>query len=167
LVATIRNLLLGMIVMIVATAGCGDHSELEPSRQPPVFRKKITMPEEPVHRAVKPRGEAPQVAKPGIEPAPEAPVAMKVPEEKAAPGKMVKRPIVQPAKVEPPSDEKKPQAPPDQEAQVALEKTKEKIAEPKVVKRPPSEPTKASLRRLRRSLSSGRRNQQARGPWKR
>lgn len=146
MVATIRNLLLGLILMVIATSGCGDHSEPQPSPQPEVFRKKITMPQEPVHRAVKPRGEVPQVAqvaKPGIEPAPEAPVAMKRPEEKAVPGKMVRRPIAQPANVEPPSDEKKPQAPPDQEAQVAVEETKEKVADRKAVKRPPPEPTKA------------------------
>jgi type IV pilus assembly protein PilP len=136
-----------MILMIVAFAGCGDHSEVQPTPEPPVIRKKITMPKEPLSKVAQPEEEVPQVAAPVTEPGPEVPVSAEKPEEqtvtKPDPGAMVKRPIVQPAKVEPQKEEKAPLVPSEQEAQVPVKKTEGATGEPQVVKDLPPEAAKA------------------------
>jgi type IV pilus assembly protein PilP len=54
-----RNLVFGLALMMLASAGCGNRSESEPSPQPAVvYRKKIGVPEKEAHEAVKPKSDA-------------------------------------------------------------------------------------------------------------
>lgn len=108
--ASVRNLLIGVTLMVLAAAGCGNHTESESPRQPVVPRKKIGVPKEPTPQAAKPSGEAtvkPEMAKLRTEPAQEAQTAVKKAREKVSGTKAVMKPPLQQPKVEPPSAEKK------------------------------------------------------------
>ena len=111
MVASVRNLFLGVTLMIVATAGCGDRSGTEPPRQRTVLRKKITMPQEPTPQAAKP-GEETAVkfrrAEPRDKSVKQAQAPVKKAEGQATEGKTVRKPPQQLAKVEPTLVEKKP-----------------------------------------------------------
>ena len=52
--ATSRNVLLGLMLLVLPTAGCGDRPGSEPSRQPSELRKKIALPKKPGAPPVKP-----------------------------------------------------------------------------------------------------------------
>jgi type IV pilus assembly protein PilP len=91
--ATSRNLLLGLMLLVLPAAGCGDRPGSEPSPQPLELRKKIAMPKKPGAPAVKPM----KTAKAGVS------------EEKGA----VQPPSEQ-AKVAPPAPEKKGLIQPDE-----------------------------------------------------
>jgi len=56
--ASARNVLLWLMLLMLACAGCGDHSESEPSRQAPELRKKIALPKKPTAQAVTPMKKA-------------------------------------------------------------------------------------------------------------
>ncbi|MGD8513042.1 MAG: pilus assembly protein PilP [Deltaproteobacteria bacterium] len=51
--ATSRNWLLGLMLLVLPAAGCGDRPESETSRQPLELRKKIATPQKPGAAAVK------------------------------------------------------------------------------------------------------------------
>ena len=53
-----RNLFLGLTLIVLAAAGCGNGSESEPAQQPAVLRKKVTMPKKQTPQAVKPKERA-------------------------------------------------------------------------------------------------------------
>ncbi len=53
--ASARNLLFGLTLIVLATAGCGNGSELEPPQQPAVLRKKIAIAKKQTPQAVKPK----------------------------------------------------------------------------------------------------------------
>jgi type IV pilus assembly protein PilP len=53
--ASARNLLFGLTLIVLATAGCGNGSELEPPQQPAVLRKKIAIAKKQAPEAVKPK----------------------------------------------------------------------------------------------------------------
>ena len=53
--ASARNLLFGLTLIVLATAGCGNGSELEPPQQPAVLRKKIAIAKKQAPQAVKPK----------------------------------------------------------------------------------------------------------------
>ena len=59
MVASARNFLLGLTLIMVAAVGCGEHSEPEPSKQQPELRKKIAISKKPTAQAVKPAAEVP------------------------------------------------------------------------------------------------------------
>lgn len=84
--ASSRNVLLGLMLLMLAAAGCGNQSDSEPSRQAPELRKKIAMPKKPPAQAVKPMTKA----KKGV-----------------SQGKGVVLPPSEQAKLEPPAPEKK------------------------------------------------------------
>ena len=50
-----RNLLLGLALVVLAAAGCGNASESEPPQQPAVLRKKIATAKKQTAEAVKPK----------------------------------------------------------------------------------------------------------------
>jgi len=81
-----RNVLLGLMLLMLAAAGCGNQSESEPSRQAPELRKKIAMPKKPTAQAVKPMTKA---------------------KEGVSEGRGVVLPPSEQAKLEPPAPEKK------------------------------------------------------------
>jgi type IV pilus assembly protein PilP len=56
--ASAHNVFLWLMLLMLACAGCGDHSESEPSRQAPELRKKIALPKKPTAQAVKPMKKA-------------------------------------------------------------------------------------------------------------
>ena len=84
--ATSRYGLLGLMLLALPAAGCGDRLESEPPRQPAELRQKIAMPQKPAAPAVKPM----QTAKAGV------------PE-----GKGALQPPSQPTPLKPPAPEKK------------------------------------------------------------
>ena len=53
--ASARNLLLGLILIVLAAAGCGNSTESEPPSQPAPVRKKVATPEKPTSQAMKPK----------------------------------------------------------------------------------------------------------------
>lgn len=75
--ATSRNGLLGLILLMLPAAGCGDRLESEPSRQPVELRQKIAMPKKPAAPAVKPMkmAKATGAVPPSSEPTPLKPPA--------------------------------------------------------------------------------------------
>ena len=136
-----RNLLLVLTLMIVATGGCEDRSQPAPPQKPPVVRKKITMVKEAPVEVAKPTEveEAPiEVAKPTeVEEAPvEAPKPTAIGE---VPVKVVTPPgekVVRLKIAEPP-------AAPAPEAPVAVKEAEEIAPEVEGVRPPPLEPPKA------------------------
>ncbi|NVM21455.1 MAG: pilus assembly protein PilP [Desulfobacterales bacterium] len=127
-----RNLLLGLILMLVASAGCGDHTESEPSRQQAVLRKKVVAPKEPASHVVKPRGSAAVKSK-TAKVAATSGQAAQTPEEKAT-GKIsdtkdVKKPILSETEPEAATAGKERLALPDESGGEALgEPVAEKVA---------------------------------------
>ena len=59
MVASARNFLLGLTLIMVAAVGCGEHSEPEPSKQQSELRKKIAISQKPPAETVKPAAEVP------------------------------------------------------------------------------------------------------------
>lgn len=53
--ASARNLLLGLTLIMLAAAGCGNGSQSEPPQQPVVLRKKIAIAKKETPQAVKPK----------------------------------------------------------------------------------------------------------------
>jgi len=107
-----RNLLLGLTLILLAAAGCGNGSESEPPKQPAVVRKKIAMPKKQAAQAVKPKEGAPvksQMAKVPAKAAKEAQVPVKKPKEKLSEAETAtKPPLQQQARAEQVLPEKKP-----------------------------------------------------------
>lgn len=89
--ATSRNLLLGLMLLVLPAAGCGDRPGSEPSRQPVELRKKIAVPKQPATPAVKPM----ETAKAGVS---EEKDAVQPPSErtKVAPPAPEKKGLIQP-----------------------------------------------------------------------
>ena len=84
-----RNLFLGLVLIVLAAAGCGNGAESEPPRQPAAVRKRIATPEKQTPQAVRP--------KEGVD------------REKASETESpAAKPPLQQAKAVPPSPEKKP-----------------------------------------------------------
>ncbi len=117
-VATFRNLFFCVILMLAVVAGCEGPSEPEPSRQPPLVRKKVTIAKEAPPPTAKPGKETP-VRRPIVEPktkppqevpAPAQKVEQKAPETKIQ-TKILTKPPLQAARKEPLPDEKKPVIP--------------------------------------------------------
>ena len=109
--ASARNLLLGLILILLAAGGCENNSESEPSKQPTVVRKKIAMPEKQAPQAVKPKegtSVKPQMAKVPAKTAKEAQVPVKQTQEKLSEAETATEPPLQQAKVKQVSPEKKP-----------------------------------------------------------
>ena len=84
-----RNLFLGLVLIVLAAAGCGNGAESEAPPQPATVRKRIATPEKQTPQAVKPK---------------EAVGKEKASETKAP----ATKPPLQQAKAVPPSPEKKP-----------------------------------------------------------
>ncbi len=111
--ARTRNLLIGLTLIVLVTAGCGNGSESEPPRQAAVLRKKIAMPKKQTPQAVKQKAaEAvkPQMAKVSAKTARDAQIPVKKTDEKVSETKAATKPPLQRAKAEPPLPEKKPMA---------------------------------------------------------
>ena len=89
--ATSRNVLLGLMLLVLPTAGCGDRPGSEPSRQPSELRKKIALPKKPGAPPVKPM----KTAKAGVS---EGKGALQPPSEqtKVAPPAPEKKGLIQP-----------------------------------------------------------------------
>jgi type IV pilus assembly protein PilP len=100
MVASARNFLLGLTLIMVAAVGCGEHSEPEPSKQQPELRKKIAISKKPTAQTVKPAAEVPvkpQKTELRAKPDQEAQPAT---EAKAEPPLPEKKGLVQPTKSE-------------------------------------------------------------------
>ncbi|MDY6988042.1 MAG: pilus assembly protein PilP [Thermodesulfobacteriota bacterium] len=141
--ACARNLLLlGMSLMLLATAGCGDGPESEPVRQPPVLRKKITMPEEPQAGPTIASKAKPVTVASGDESAQEGGLLVKDPKETPRERKIMKEIPAQPTMVAPAPEEKRPPPPTAPETQALVSKPLEKATEDKTEKGPPHQPAK-------------------------
>jgi type IV pilus assembly protein PilP len=109
--ASARNLLLGLILILLSVAGCGNSSESEPPEKPVVLRKEITMPKEQTPQAVKPKEGAavkPQMAEVPAKSAEEAQVAVEKTKETLSEAETATKPPLQQTKAEQPLPEKKP-----------------------------------------------------------
>ncbi len=91
--ASARNWLLGLMLIVLAAAGCGDHPGSEPSQQPLELRKRISTPQKPGAPALKP---------------------MKPPKAGDSEGKGAVQPPSEQTKLEPPAPEKKGLIQPDE-----------------------------------------------------
>jgi len=141
--ACARNLLLlAVSLMLLATAGCGDGPEAEPVRQPPVVRKKITMPKELRAGPAKASKVTPVTVTPGDESAQEGRLSAKDAKETPRERKIVKEIPAQPTRVEPAPEEKKPAPPSAPQAPTPISKPGEKAAEGKTGKAPSLQPAK-------------------------
>ena len=78
--ARTRNLLIGLTLIVLVTAGCGNGSESEPPRQAAVLRKKIAMPKKQTPQAVKQKARVAKAEPPLPEKKPMARVAETSPE---------------------------------------------------------------------------------------
>jgi type IV pilus assembly protein PilP len=141
--AIFRNLLIGVVLMlVVALFGCGERTEDQPAPEPPVVRKRVTMPKEELRKEVKPETEGPQATRPA-EPRPEASVSQEEPEKrrvsKGLPGGMVKRPISEPPEVQPPQEKKGPSIS-ETRPRVSGAQRGEKAREPQTSEGPPPKP---------------------------
>ncbi len=130
--ASARNLLLGLILILLSAAGCGNSSESEPAKKPVVLRKKITMPKEQTPQAVKPKEGAavkPQMAEVPAKSAKEAQVAVKKTKETLSEAESATKPPLQQAKAEQPLPEKKPMMPEKKPMTQRAKKSPELLAE--------------------------------------
>jgi type IV pilus assembly protein PilP len=152
--SSLRNVLLGVTLLMIALGGCGERSEPESAREPSAVRKKITVAKEPSSQFAKPEVAKPEVAKTEVaktevakpserqgdkgptpptqrRAVPEVKKQVKKPEPKATEKKAVTAPPSPlPAdKVKPPPDEEKAPAPPVESEEPLLAKgMKEKTA---------------------------------------
>ncbi len=109
--ASARNLLLGLILILLPAVGCGNNSESEPPRQPAVLRKKIAMPKKQPPQAVKPKEGAavkPQMAEVPAKTAKEAQAPVIETKEKLSEAETETKPPLQQARAEQALPEKKP-----------------------------------------------------------
>jgi type IV pilus assembly protein PilP len=110
--ASVRNLLLGLTLILLSTTGCGNNTESESSKQPAVLRKKIAMPEKQAPQAEQPKETAavkPEPDKIPTEAPKETQVAVKKTDEKLSEAETAtKPPLQQQAIAEQPLPEKKP-----------------------------------------------------------
>jgi type IV pilus assembly protein PilP len=98
---SVRELLVGLILLVLAAGGCGDKSGSEPSKKPAVFRAKIAASKKAAPKAAKSRKreavKAPQ-AKPPIRPERKPQVIAKIGREQVSKTKPVpsakKKPLV-------------------------------------------------------------------------
>lgn len=103
MVASARNFLLGLTLIMVAAVGCGEHSEPAPSKQQPELRKKIAISKKPTAQTVKPAAEVPvKPQKTELRATPDQPdqEAQPATEAKAEPPLPEKKGLVEPTKSE-------------------------------------------------------------------
>ncbi|MDY6950310.1 MAG: pilus assembly protein PilP, partial [Thermodesulfobacteriota bacterium] len=143
-------LLLGISLMLLATAGCGDSPESEPVRKPPVLRKKITVPQ-PLKtgpaEASKAEKVEPVTVLPEDEMAQEAEGVIKDVQEAPGERKIVREIPAQPKEAEPVTEvreEKKPPSPPAGEVPAPEGKAKEEATEDGTAEVPAPQATKVA-----------------------
>jgi type IV pilus assembly protein PilP len=100
MLASARNFLLGLTLIMVAAVGCGEHSEPEPSKQQPELRKKIAISKKPTAQTVKPAAEVPVKPQKTELPAKPDQEAQPATEAKAEPPLPEKKGLVEPTKSE-------------------------------------------------------------------